>query len=270
MSEDIKDLLGRAFGQEPPLGIDRDEVLEQGRKRLRRRRLFEAGGVVAAVVVAAVGAATLTNLSGSEPDRMPPAASSTQSAPPGPQLPMSPSETPEVPRTAVTTTEGPPPSAPVEGMVDKLTQQLYASGIVPEESLRASSDKSEAPRFRAVGETYVFETDLVLPTRQGYLRVVVERAGASTLTCGDAPRPFLNCTVWHLAPNDVVVSHVRAADGERRTNAMTISPHGFRLSATATNITAVDRAGGVSPTDDPPVLSDDEICMLLTKVGGSG
>lgn len=59
MSRDIKDLLGAAIGDEPPLGIDRDAVFEDGRKRLWRRRAWQSGAVAAAVVVAAVGAATL-------------------------------------------------------------------------------------------------------------------------------------------------------------------------------------------------------------------
>ena len=37
--EDVKNLLSKAFGQEPPLGIDRDEVLahEIGRASCRER-----------------------------------------------------------------------------------------------------------------------------------------------------------------------------------------------------------------------------------------
>ena len=47
-NDDVKDLLGRALAEEPPLRIDRDEVFRQGRRKLRSRRCFEAGSVVAA------------------------------------------------------------------------------------------------------------------------------------------------------------------------------------------------------------------------------
>ncbi|WP_026423213.1 hypothetical protein [Actinokineospora inagensis] len=61
MTDEVHDLLGRAFGEEPPMAIDRAAVVADGRRRLRKRRLAATGGVAAMVAVAVFGTAALTS-----------------------------------------------------------------------------------------------------------------------------------------------------------------------------------------------------------------
>ncbi|SES26690.1 hypothetical protein [Actinokineospora terrae] len=109
MTDEVRDLLGRAFGAEPPLGFDRDGVVADGRRRLRRRRAAATGGVAAAVAVAVFGAAVLSSgaLGLSGPSVLPASPSGPVSTATPEPLPTSPVLLPgaptETPRTTVTT-----------------------------------------------------------------------------------------------------------------------------------------------------------------------
>jgi hypothetical protein len=268
MTDDVRELLGRAFGDEPPLRIDRDEVLEQGRKRLRRRRFFEAGSVVAAVVVAAVGAATLTNLGGAEPERMPPAASSAQPAPnEGPSLPLPPATTPpSVDPPASTRSEegGRPPDVDLS---KELTAVLYSSGIVTADDVEVQSRESGAmPVFQQDGDQYVYEADLVRPEVRGALQVTVDYVSEQVADCGMIPRPYTGCEEWDKGTS-AYLARYEGSDGERRTYAIAVQPGGVRVSVTATNTTVqADGDGSALNPKLAPVLSDEELFILVTKV----
>lgn len=260
---DIRDLLGRAFGEEPPLGIDRDEVLASGRKRLRRRRFFEAGGVVALVVVAAVGAATLTRLV--DPvEELPPAASDTLNAPPGPELPV----TAPPPPSAQTTRS--PVSVHVPQSEQGLTVLLYSTGVVTEKDSQSLPGRTGHPAFRQTGDSYVFEADVQRAKARGYVQVAVDFVSGGVVACDGAPRPYGGCEITMVAAERVSLSRYNDESGERRTRAEVVSSGGVRIVASASNITVRDRDAklALSP-DSPPVLSDSELCTLVTKVGQS-
>lgn len=260
--DDVKELLGRALGQEPPLGIDRDEVFRQGRKRLRRRRFFEAGSVVAAVVVAAVGAATLTDLADRDEDRMPPAASSTAYAPPGPGLPLPPSsKVPVGPPSSIETSE---PGLTAQS----LTTQLYASGLLPPEAIAAMPGSRLPPQFQQQGETYVWEADITPGGETGgSIQITVDRTSAPWASCDMIPHSYGRCDVRGNRDAQVALSHWLGADGDRRTFAVAVSADGIRVAAMASNITERDLRNGKQPPDTDPVLSDQELCVLVTKAG---
>lgn len=97
MSEDIKALLDKAFGPEPPLSLDREAILRRGRRQVRVRRLAASGGVAAAVVAVVLGAAVLSNKPGgdevnpAQPASTRPVATTTTPSdrvPDGPELPL--------------------------------------------------------------------------------------------------------------------------------------------------------------------------------------
>jgi hypothetical protein len=265
MSDDIKELLGRAFGEEPPLRIDRDEVLEQGRKRLRKRRFFEAGSVVAAVVVAVVGAATLTNLAGSEPERLPPAASYPRPTPQeGPELPLASSATPSVTR---------PQSTPQIGVAGRevagaLTKALYDSKIVVESEFEPLPGNSGTPGFQQYDTQYVFEADVVRADSQGYLYIVVDYAPGAVASCESVPEPFGDCKLAKAGAGPVTYADYAGPDGEYRVYVSVVLANGTQLAAIASNYTLRAREAGTQPNPKAqPVLSGDELAELLTKAG---
>jgi hypothetical protein len=279
MSDDeVKELLGRAFGQEPPLRIDRDKVFHQGRKRLRRRRMFEAGSVVAAVMVAAVGAATLTDLAADQ-ERTPPAASSTAAptSQPGPSLPLT---TP--PPTTTRTTESPasstpgPPSAEIAGQAPKmsgahaiaLTQLLYEAEVVSRAEVEPTSADTGEPTFQIRGNAYVYETDVVGRGAPGFLQVVVDHAPGTEAGCNAVPVTFGNCETTGKYGEQVALAWWKGANGERRYFAMTAFSDGTRVAALSSNMTRAERAAGnTTVRDAPPVLSKDELARLIVKSG---
>jgi hypothetical protein len=259
--ERVKDLLGRAFGEEPPLRIDRDQVIGQGRKRLRRKRFLEAGGVVAAVVVVAVGAVTLTGLTGSEPDRLPPAASTDQQAPPGPRLPVTTGPYTPVPP------DGEVPARIREMNPDQLTATLYSLEFVSQKEAQALPERPGVPKFELLGDRYVFEADVAGPKGHGFLQVMVGLSDTIGGQCA-VRSPVTDCKTMPMGKTDVVISHFRAKDGQRQTTAFVVMPDGMRIYAMATN-TATQVNGQVRPPSDgaPPVLDDIELSVLVTKVG---
>jgi hypothetical protein len=257
--EDVKQLLGRAFTQEPPLSIDRDEVLHQGRKRLRRKRVIEAGSVVAAVVIAAVGAATLTNLA-DEPDRLPPAASTTASAPAGPSLPLTTS-----PPTAATTQL--PRAMTGPDFPQQLAQRVYQAGVLAKDEVHPAPGEPAPPTFVRYGDEYVLIADVVRPKRglSGSLKLTVDFAPGAEVTCKDAPRPYIDCTQRPTAGTPITVANINDEDG-RRIFASTISRSGMRVTALVSNHSYQDTEKHVGPSG-PPAMSQDELCVLVSKAG---
>jgi hypothetical protein len=262
---DIKDLLGRAFDQEPPLRIDRDEVFRVGRTRLRRRRVFEAGGAVAAVVVAVVGASLLTGMVGedTDDDRIPPAASSTQVAPPGPGLPL-----PETESPASTTNRG-SPSSPVSlspaftsAHAAELTQALYHSA-----TMNNMVTVPPKPEFVVRGNSYMFDTDVTSPGVEGALRVTVEAQLENDVrvNCGDMPKPG-DCAVNFDHQTGVAVSHW-TGDKVSRIIVRAVLSDGSRITALSTNHSARQVNAGESPSNLEPPINEDDLVNLVLKSG---
>jgi hypothetical protein len=260
--EDVKGLLGRAFGQEPPLGIDRDAVLAQGRKRLRRRRLAEAGGVIAAVVVVAVGATTLTNLAGSDSTQLPPAASTTVYAPPGIDLPLAP--TTETTKRATQLPTSTPESATALSAetAHELTRQLYKGDLLSAGKVEPFGGKSGEPAFLVRGTMYIYEADVYRSGRQGSLQIIIRVDPATPPPTSCAGGQCEDITIQDVT---IKVGHYQGRDGEESYSGTTTGSDGISVSVSATNNTTVSRQEGKQPTG-PPVLSKTELCQLVAQV----
>jgi hypothetical protein len=256
---DIKDLLSRALGDhEPPLRIDRDEVFRTGRKRLRRRRVFEAGGAVAAVVVAAVGASLLTGLVGDEENHLPPAASSSDVAPPGPGLPL----TPSVPTTRSST----PYPLVTEAHAAILTDNLYNSGLIKDVDLLAVSGFEGKPKFVTSYGSYVLNADVARAGLEGGLNITVEiQTEDVPVNCGDMPQPG-DCAVNLAHGVGVAVSNWTAGKVTRR-SVRTILSDGSKVTAVATNHSNQQLVNGKSPNNPKPPLSEDDLVKLVLECG---
>jgi hypothetical protein len=254
--DDIKDLLGRAIGAEPPLRLDRDEVVRTGRKRLRQRWALEAGGVVAAVVVAVVGASVLSGVvgSGSEEERLPPAATSTSSHPgpyPGIDLPLTPDPT----------TEG---AALTREHANQLTQRLFASSTITQlGALTATEGGGDVLAFRVKSGTYVFDADVVAGRTDGALQVSVEPARAGEETgCELVPTPYDLCEV----ADGVAVARWKDGTGEKKLLVVVVQD-GSKVAAVATNISSRQRADGKAPDGRDPVLGVGSLTKLVRYAG---
>ncbi|HEX6356827.1 hypothetical protein [Actinophytocola sp.] len=241
--DDVKHLLGRAFGEEPPLGIDRDEVLRDGRKRLRRRRLFASGGVVAAVVVVAIGAATLPNLvDDSTPERMPPAATGTS-------LPES-------------SFPPPPPSIRTQAPLTpdwaaKLTSKLYGSGYLPESAVQPVAGEVEFPKFQVVEDKYVYRAKIIGPSGEGVLKITVESSRGIKPDCASITRQhqYSSCEIHPKDGVDLLVARERWSDrAEVITYAQAVLNDGTLVTAKVSNVVIPSTSNGTTPTPLLPVL----------------
>lgn len=260
---DIKDLLGRAIGDdEPPMGIDRDEVFRVGRQRVRRRRTVAAGSAVAAVVIAAVGATVLTNFVGNQ-EPVPPAATGAPHAPPGPELPLTPSSTGGPP----VTTESRPLSP---RHADKLTESLNSSGIVRLDSVFPWPGQPSPLEFRVEEGVFLYEADVVMTDREGRLQVAVGAAKAGSIaTCADIGEKYDTCeTVTDYGP-PVAQATWKYRTGEQRNVVVTVLPDGTKVAAVATNYSKRREAASKPPDGQAPVLDIDTLSRLIVKSGFS-
>lgn len=245
---DIKDLLGKAFDdEEPPLGIDRDEVFRAGRQKVRRRHRFAAGGVVAAVVVAVVGAAVLTDFVDVKPDELPPAAEAPP-APPGPELPLTPTSTPA----------GAPPFTTERA--DELTVKLHR--FVGLGSAVEWPGDTE-PRFHVEGPSYQYASDLVIAGRgEGALEVSVSYVAPGTaVTCVDNRDCTLSDTKGNMVAQTVWTDR---GNDERRALAAVIFADGTKVTAMSTNLSQRMRDDQKEPSGQP-VLDIDALTDLITQ-----
>jgi hypothetical protein len=264
-NDTVKDLLSRAFTQEPPLRIDRDEVLQQGRKRLRRKRMFEASGVVAAVLVVAVGASMLTNLADeSDSNRMPPAASTTAPEP------SSQSMTP--PTTTTTTTSGPdapsvetsevPP--PESQRAIELTNALRKSGFLAPFVPKSVEGPVDEPTFTAKTDAYYFEYEVDLYAKQagpaGHLKITVDYAPGKPSDCSTIPDMFFGCEI----KGSVTTARWESPDGELQNYAVTIHDDGTRVAALSSNMTITERLAGQTPKAVQPAFDKGALGALVT------
>ena len=244
---DIKDLLGRAFDdEEPPLGIDRDEVLRAGRQKVRRRHRLATGGVVAAVVAAIVGAAVLTDFVEIAPDKLPPAAE-VLPAPPGPQLPLAPTST----------QAGAPPFTTEHA--GALTTRLR--DFVGRDSVVVWPDSGSG--FRVEGPSYQYSSDLVMPDgREGVLQVSVSYVSPGTaVSCVDNG----DCVLRDTNGNTVAQTEwTEKGKDERRVLAAVVLSDGTKVTAMSTNLSQRMRDDGKPPAGGP-VLDIDALTDLITQ-----
>ncbi|GAA3008502.1 hypothetical protein [Actinokineospora diospyrosa] len=190
MTDNVRDLLGKAFGDEPPLGIDREVIVADGRRRLRRRRATATGGVAAAVAVVVFGTAVLTNgaLGLSQPEVLPAAPLSSDTAPTTP--PVS-SIAPKAPQTTTT-------PLPANTYAPRPADLLRTASLPwpAEVSLRPQRPGHQWYEFDDSGEA-----SIVLETPKGprllLVRVYFTAAQEHMIECINAQnyKPLPDCTV---------------------------------------------------------------------------
>ncbi|ONI72912.1 hypothetical protein ALI144C_43845 [Actinosynnema sp. ALI-1.44] len=165
---DIKQTLATAFDAEPPVRVDRDEVIRSGRRRLLRRRAVTAGGT--ALAAGAVLLSSTFFLGRGEPEQL------QVAAPPKP------------PGAATTTSK---PAKPPTAVEQRLTNALAASRIVPTDlTLRPVPDWPSAPlTFKLSRDRYEAATDVVdKQGNEGTMFVMVQMHDPSAPPTGPGSR----------------------------------------------------------------------------------
>jgi len=255
---DIKDLLGRAFDdEEPPLGIDRDEVFRAGRQKVRRRHRLAAGGVVAAVVVAIGGAAMLTDFVDITPDKELPPAAEAPPAPPGPELPLTPSSKPAADGAPRFTAE----------RAATLTDQLHDS--IGRGAAVAWPGQPNPPAFRVDGANYLYESDFVGTSGEGVLQVAVSFAAPGAAASCDDLGEVRDCVLEYESGNPVAqVEWTSTPGGEQRNMVVVILPNGTKVTAMSSNFSRRLRDEGKQPFGEP-VIDIEKLRAVITKSGFS-
>jgi hypothetical protein len=242
----IKGLLGKAFGQEPALTLDREEIFRRGRRGVRLRRFAASGGVAAAVVAVVLGAAALNNLPGDGKDispaqsagarpPYPPLATSSESAPAGPQLPLS------------TTT-----AAPGDQHAGELTKLVAASGAVPGGVALFPAEPNRAPlTFAFVGDAYRATATLSDAKGQGVLIIELRRAvnGASVPRCPQVP----DCAELNQAGVAMAARTAKNSTGSVEYSVDALRPDGTTVFLIASNMASI-RPDETKPTRALPVV----------------
>lgn len=249
MTRDIKDLLGGAFGDEPPLGIDREEVFEAGRKRLRRRRLLQSTSVVAAVVVVAAGAATFIAVNPSP--ELPPAATRT----------TEPSHT----TTSVTQTSEPPTTTTHRpAKAADLTTALYS--VLPQDAVKPGEDSAK-PEFHEKGDQFYFAADVKRSTGDGGLTVTVRFDHVSDKAqCTDLPVASDSCSTMRIDGITVAYGDFQHSTGERGVATVAVLPGRVLVDAVATNYPSWERQEGEKPGGNP-VFGAKDLARMLVRAG---
>lgn len=251
---DIKELLGRALEDEPPMRIDRGEVFQQGRKRLRRRRILEAGSVVAGVVVVAVGAVIFT---GSHDQRAGiPAAASDQTEPAPPTLMATPVPSEE-------------PAPPSSGQSLDTSEQhakdmtLALIEFLPTRMMLVSMPGSADAGFREVDGMYQLSADLIGSGGEGALHIAVAPAKADDQTaCVAALAVYDVCELVGTDTGDVAIATEQLSVGEWRYVAFVARPDGTAVTAVVSGLSERQQRAGQPPARDEPVLTRQEFAEL--------
>lgn len=255
---DIKGLLGRALEDEPPIRIDRAEVLRQGRKRLRRRKLLEAGSVVAGVVAIAVGAITLAGPRHDERGGIP-AASGDQPEQASPTLLVTP-----VPAEPSLEDSAPPATSDQHAM----DMTVALTEFLPAEMALEPMPGGVDPGFLATDGVYQLAADVVSPEGEGSLHIAVAPAKTDDQTdCVMFAEDYQECELISSGMDVVAVATEQFDNGEQRYVAYVSRPDGTTVNAVITNLSERQRVIGGPPLTETPMLSQQSFAELTLLSG---
>ncbi|CAM3704118.1 hypothetical protein KIPE111705_21170 [Kibdelosporangium persicum] len=248
---DIKQVLTTAFKAEPPVRIDRAQLIKNGRRRLLRRRMATTGGTVLAAVV--VGTTVFVGVG--QPEQLQPGA-----PPPTPPTPSTSSSRP---------TTSPSPRPPLSaGVAQQFTKVLAESRIVPAElALRAPTESGRALQFEPERNHYEAAADLV--DRHGnegtlYVMVADSRRNDARPTCA-APN---TCVQREFGGRSVQLTTVPfSSRGEVLLIAHTRLPNGTQVYAMTSNVStnAVEQHGKAKspPTTPHHLVTLDQLGQIV-------
>jgi hypothetical protein len=266
---DVKRWLDRALADEPPLHIDRTEILRQGRRKLRNRKLFQAGGAVAGVVAVVVGAVLVTGLVNNERS-LPPAASQPETSPVSTNTSASESvDRPAQPTRVPQSTDYPPtsvqaPSAEVDRQAALLTAVLTRPGVLPSGNVLNPVVGARVPQFQVIHpNVYGLEADLTTSDGMGWLWVLVEKGPGVGANCDVLPQPVKKCAVRKEFGMPMTIGTQEFRTGEVQRIVRSVRPDGCFVTVTSSNLTSERRQKGLPPWPSvEPALSEPQMIKI--------
>lgn len=214
---DIKETLGNAFGDEPPLRIDRAAIVRSGKRKLMVRNAGTGMAVIAAVAVISVptllgGRGGGIGMGGASSSSAPPLTTVTTTT----VTTTTESPTNQPPTSAVTSapdhpgretskpvdTDKPAPPKPVtDARAAELTALLASSGVLPEAEYTPIPAGRLGMRVTSDESGYELAADMTTATGSGQLRLLL------------STYEVINCA--ELPPTPGVMCEQRDFEGER-------------------------------------------------------
>lgn len=232
---EIRELLGRAIGPEPPLALDRAEVIRRGRRAVRARRIATSGGVAASVIAVVVGAALLTDLAGDTGRQAGPARAGG-------------------PTGATVATSTGPPSTQLDPEQHRAHAAALSSALADVNVLPVDGVSPVA--FTYAHGTYLAGTDLVDGRGGGSLRIEIRQAGAATepVHCENSTRQVrVECRIASDGDYPTSVTTRMSDTGLIEYVVRAVRPDGTDIMITASNLAANNPAGAAVTRYKPVV-----------------
>jgi hypothetical protein len=262
---EIRELLGRAFGPEPPLALDREAVLRRGRRTVRLRRFVASGGVAASVLVVLIGAAVITGLPGHGPQEAAAPLSSTPVSVPVPTTSEVAPSGPQLPLTTATSV----PEPVIEARAAALTKVLSTTMIPAAFTPVAVVDDGRAPlEFRYANGGYHLTADLRDAEGIGSLDLTINYSGPDRKvpTCADGSPAETACSVLQESNIRMRISAERHSSGYLSNAVYALRPDGTIVYVTSTNLTVRGVVG--KPTSRPAPPLDAKLLQVIATLPG--
>ncbi|MFC5285756.1 hypothetical protein ACFPM7_01715 [Actinokineospora guangxiensis] len=248
--EDVRRMLSAAVGGEPPLGLDREAVFAEGRRRLRVRRTATVGGAAVAVVAVVLGMSALSGAQFGLREDVGPAAPAPATTS-GSASTTSPLTSPPAVAPEATVTASPPTT-------DRLGAVLRDAKIPWPRGVAVEGEGKEWFAFDQSG-TATFNL-VAKDAARRLLTVRVYPGGAPEFVCREGCRiePAPDRTL-------VAVRHAKPteAGGPIAVEVMT-------MSGTGRDVQVVETAGFGPPWRVEPLLPDDVLVAIATIPGLAG
>ncbi|HWO65929.1 MAG TPA: hypothetical protein VNO31_38445 [Umezawaea sp.] len=262
--DDVKRALDAVFHDEPPLRLHRDEVLQQGRARLLRRRSAVVGGVAAVSAAVAFSASLLAGATGAS--EVGPAGSGSSGTLTGCSV---------VSVVPTVTTAPPKPCEPTTPEhARELTAALADGDVLPAGVTAVASGKRLHPdplTFVPVEAEYSASADLVAADGQrGALNLIVGgKTSKSARAVCDAPATCEFLTVE--GGNVQITTTPIGTAGEVLTMVHFQRADGTQVYAGTSNVSMeaqlVGRKALTAPTIDRQPLTVDQLVKIVTLPG---
>jgi hypothetical protein len=262
--DDMRRWLDSALSGEPPLSIDRAEILRQGRRKLRNRKLFQAGGAMAGAVVVVVGAVLVGGLV-TKNTTVPPAAEQTRSTPLTQDSPTSRTTSPTPSSTLLTASPSTTVKLPrpdTDEAASRLTSVVTQTGVLPSGFVLEPVTGARSPSFsRTRASAYEMRADLYTSDGSGLLWLTVER-DYNRPSCEDILASAVRCEVREEYDIPMAIGTEQLSGGEVRMVVRAARPEGCLVTVTASNLTSVELKASQPAKPSSPPLTESTMIKL--------